>query len=171
MQKLIYLISYIISAANFLGKNQPLEYKILSQEQIQNNTDVHFVSKIEDEGVESVGVGTSSRNVIVKTTKFLVYVNKRNWVLKLKKHLLVGKKNFSAYEETSDANADLQNEITSLNSKIKTLSKEKEISEDFSSRLSKMIGHEQYAQYSSNITAIIEREVIEKRKKDKLING
>jgi hypothetical protein len=163
MEKLVYFISYLGSLLNFFGAKEPLEYRILTQEEMSKNTDVKYVSSFQDDAFETVGSGATARTMTVKKTKFLVSINKRDWVLKLKKHLLIGKKNFKEFDAKSDENAILQNRIESLNTKIQTISEEKIIHEDYLMRLERLIGGPKYLEYKNEVNRIIEREKAEKR--------
>lgn len=162
MQKLVYLISFIASTFKFWGGKEELEYVILSPKEMTNNTDVKYITQFDQEEFELVGKGVTARKLVIKKSWFLCYVERKTWVLNLKKHLLIGKKNFKEHTEVTDKNISLINKIESLETSLRDLTEEKEQMDDFNSRFEKLIGAGIYLEHTNNIANIVRRERAEK---------
>lgn len=158
MQKIIYTISFILSYLKFWGGSVPLEYLILSPEEMSNNTNVKFVTQYTNEEIKTIGTGTTTRKMIVQKPMFLCYIVRRDWVLKIKKHLLIGKKNFKEHDSVNNENVKLLNQIETMQSTVNNLKEEKEDRDDFLVRFEKLLGSGIYQEHVINIENIKRRE-------------
>lgn len=158
MQKIIYFISFLFSSLKFWGGSEPLEYLTLSPEEMNLNTQVKFVTQFTQEEIELIGTGTTARRMVIQKPMFLCHIVKRDWVLKLKRHLLVGKKNFKEHDSINNENVSLLNQIETMKSTINNLKEEKEERDDFSMRFEKLLGSGIYQEHVINIENIKRRE-------------
>lgn len=130
MQKIIYFVSYFFSLMKFWGNKEIHSYYLVEENEFHANENLHFKEVVYKDKVVTEGRGVNGgtgKTHILRLPHFLVYDKQKNVTRDLKKHLLIGPKNFTEHENLKDKVCELESKIESLNNHIESL---KEVNKD-----------------------------------------
>lgn len=120
MRKIIYFFSYIFSLLKFWGNSKINAYYVVSEEEFNSNENLHFKEVIYKEAIIKEKIKGGERTHIVKKPFFIVYDKTKNVVRNLKKHLLIGPKNFTDFEKNKDSVINMEAKLESMNNNLTT---------------------------------------------------
>lgn len=123
----------------FGSKKKYSEYKVISEQELNDNHDVELIETISEQGVHYIPTtaGPTREHVLTKV-RYLVGVKRDKHIADLKKQLRVGVKNYVEYENLKTKNEILKTEVESKDKDIHRLT---EVKDDLSARLTYLRKH------------------------------